>query len=681
MHARFRTSACTAAITLCLLQALHARADNIVVLATGERPPYVGASLPEGGYVAELVTEAFRRGGYRVQWQYVSWARARLLASQGDVAGMVASDAATSTPAEFVHTRHFLGGSTGLLKKRALALPATPALPRQPEALFKTLAPYRFGAVRDGVSLPAFDAAGYLNKQYSASDLQTLDLLDQGQVQLALVDKYTAADLMVSQRPGLIGQLEFMTPPLAASDFHLALSTRVKNHGQLLAAFNAGLEQLRHDGTFERIANRHGLFPPKQARADQVQLTIGTVNNSDMIVMRRLSQEFERRHPGIALDWRVMDENTLRQRLLGDLAIGDGRFDVMTIGTYELPIWIKRGWLAPIEHLPENYDLDDLLPSLRRHLSVDGRLYALPFYAESAMTYYRKDLFQHAGLRMPAQPSYGDIATLAARLHRPSDGVYGICLRGKPGWGENMAFVGMLAHAHGARWFDSAWRPELTSPAWRGAVDWYAAALGKYGPPGADKNGFNENLALFAQGHCAMWIDATVAAGILFDAKRSSVSAQLAFAPAPVVGGARNGTWLWSWTLAIPSSSPHKTEAAQFIAWATSRGYLQSVAASQGWIAVPPGTRRSTYANPLYLKAAPFARFVLDAIEHGPEQQSAGRPYIAVQYVSIPEFQVIADQTGQEMAKLLRGEQDAAKALKRSQNFALEHMQTDTSRP
>ena len=662
----------TAAILGVLCCALPAHADTPLLIATGERPPYVGAALPEGGYVPELLTAVFLRSGYRVRLQFLTWARAQRQAAQGGVAGMIASDCVEGC-ADFVFSDTFFGGSTGLLKQRGLALDyGADDVKRQP-ALFHALARYRFGAVPGSVFLPAYDEASYLDKEAPVSDLQNLDLLDQGRVQLALIDKYAAADLMVSQRPRLIGQLEFMTPPLAQSNFCLAFSKRLRNHQQLLQLFNAGLAQAKRDGTLERVMNRHGLFLPPHSRSGKIQLTVATVDNRDMIVMRGLAREFESAHPNIELVWRVLDEHTLRLRLMSDLAIGDGQFDVMTIGTYELPIWAGRGWLAPIANLPADYELDDLLPTVRKLLSLEGQLYALPFYAESAMTYYRKDLFERAGLRMPAQPSYADIARYAAQIHDPARQVYGLCLRGKPGWGENMALIGMLMRAQGGRWFDERKQPELSSPTWNASVALYADLLDKYGPPDADRNGFNENLALFSQGHCGIWIDATVAAGMLFDARHSKVAGQLGFAAAPVGAGSSDSAWLWSWALAIPRTSRHAAEAQQFIAWATSRGYVQRVAQRQGWIAVPPGTRKSTYAYAQYRKAAPFAGFVLEAIE--PRGSDAARPRVAGQYVSIPEFQAIGERTGQEIAKVLRHEQSVDTALKRAQNYALEQMQ------
>ena len=399
-------------------------------------------------------------------------------------------------------------------------------------------------------------------------------------------------------------------------------------------------------------------------------LTIATVNNGDMIVMQRLSSEFERQHPDIHLKWVVLEENVLRQRLTTDIATKAGQFDILTIGNYEVPIWAKQGWLTAMDNLPAGYDADDILKPVRDGISVDGKLYALPFYGESAMTYYRKDLFDKAGLKMPDAPTYAEIRTFADKITDKQNQIYGMCLRGKPGWGENMAYVTSLVNAEGGQWFDMNWKPTLDTKPWHKALDYYDSILKADGPPGAASNGFNENLALFASGHCGMWIDATVAGGLLFDPKQSQVADKVAFAPMPTGSFKGAPTWLWSWNLAIPVTSKQQDAAKTFVSWATSKDYIKLVAEKNGWVAVPPGTRQSTYDNPDYRKAAPFASFVLKAIDvaNPNGQTEEKRPYTGAQFVAIPEFQGIGTQVGQTVAATLTGQQTVANALKAAES-------------
>ena len=386
-------------------------------------------------------------------------------------------------------------------------------------------------------------------------------------------------------------------------------------------------------------------------------ITIATVNNGDMVVMQKLSSQFETLHPDIKLKWVTLEENVLRQRLTTDIATKAGQFDVLTIGNYEVPIWAKQGWLVPMDNLPAAYNADDILKPVRQGISYEGKLYAAPFYAESAMTYYRKDLFEKAGITMPAAPTYAQIEEYAAKITDKPNQIYGMCLRGKPGWGENMAIITALVTANGGQWFDSKWDTKIDTPAWTKAVTYYDDIMKKSGPPGATSNGFNENLALFSSGHCGMWIDATVAAGLLFDAKQSQVADKVGFAPMPTGEFKGGPTWLWSWNLAIPVSSKQKDAARTFIEWATSKEYIETVAKSSSWVAIPPGTRQSTYDNADYKKVAPFAEFVQRAIDSAnPTASTANpRPYGGAQFVAIPEYQGIGTQVGQTIASTLTG--------------------------
>ena len=403
-------------------------------------------------------------------------------------------------------------------------------------------------------------------------------------------------------------------------------------------------------------------------------LTIATVNNDDMIIMQKLSSKWEQQ-TGNKINWVILEENVLRQKVTLDIATKGGSYDIITIGAYETPLWGKRGWLDQLDDL-KNYDYEDLLAPVKAGLSVNGKLYALPFYAESSFTMYRKDLFEKAGLTMPEQPTYDQIKQFADKLTDKANGVYGICLRGKPGWGENMAFLGTLVNTFGGRWFDMEWKPQLTSEPWEKAITFYVDLMKADGPPGASANGFNENQALFADGKCAIWIDATSAAGRISNPKVSKVAAEVGFAKAPIAVTPNGAQWAWSWALAIPTSTKKEAVAKDFVHWATSKDYVKLVGDTEGWVSVPPGTRKSTYDNPDYLKAAPFAPIVLKAIMSADPTHPTKDPvpYTGVQFVAIPEFQGIGTTVGQNIAAALSGSDTVAAALEKSQAAVTETM-------
>ena len=401
----------------------------------------------------------------------------------------------------------------------------------------------------------------------------------------------------------------------------------------------------------------------------ETKLTIATVNNNDMIVMQKLSKTFEAAHPDITLNWVTLEENVLRQRLTTDIATHGGQYDVMTIGLFEAPLWGKQDWLVPFTNVPADYKLDDVLPSVRDGLSVNGKLYALPFYAESQMTFYRKDLFAKAGLTMPDQPTWAQIGDFAKAINDPTHGVYGICLRGKPGWGENMGQISPVVNSYGGRWFDMDWKAQLDTPAWKDALTTYVTLLKDYGPPGAAANGYNENLALFASGKCGMWVDATVSAGFLTNPKESTVADKVAYAHPPIGKFDKGNHYLWSWALAVPTSSKSPEAAKSFVYWATSPEYIALVAKEKGWASVPPGTRKSTYDNKAYLDAAPFAPLTLATIEtanmHDSTQQKV--PYTGISFVGIPEYQNIGTAVGQTFSAVIAGQKTIDEGLTEAQ--------------
>ena len=401
------------------------------------------------------------------------------------------------------------------------------------------------------------------------------------------------------------------------------------------------------------------------------ELVIATVNNGHMIEMEKLGKNFEQANPDIKLKWVTLEEGVLRQRVTTDIATKGGQFDIMTIGMYETPIWGKKGWLQELKP-DEGYDVDDLLPAMRNGLSADGKLYAAPFYGESSMLMYRKDLADKVGVKLPDRPTWTQVRDLAAKIHNPKAGVYGICLRGKPGWGDNMAFLTTLVNTNGGQWFDASWKPQIDSKPWHDAINFYVDLLKNYGPPGSSANSFNEILALYNAGKCGMWVDATIAASFITDPKQSKVADKVAFAQAPTAVTPKGANWLWAWALAIPAGSTKVVEAQKFISWATSKEYIQLVGKTNGWEHVPTGTRKSTYANRGFLSAAKFAlpeRLAIDTAN--PNDSTLPKsPYVGVQFAAIPEFQAIGIAVGQQMSAALAGKSSVDEALKASQAAA-----------
>ncbi|MEE4187413.1 MAG: sugar ABC transporter substrate-binding protein [Roseobacter sp.] len=403
-------------------------------------------------------------------------------------------------------------------------------------------------------------------------------------------------------------------------------------------------------------------------------ITIATVNNGDMVRMQGYTDTFTEQ-TGINVEWVTLEENVLRQRVTTDITTKGGQFDIMTIGMYETPIWGANGWLAPLDDLSAEYDVDDILPAMAGGLSHDGTLYAAPFYGESSMIMYRTDLMEKAGLEMPTAPTWQFIAEAAAAMTDRDAEINGICLRGKAGWGEGGAFITAMSNSFGARWFDMDWNAQFDTEAWANTLNFYKDMMDASGPSGYATNGFNENLSLFNQGKCGMWIDATVAASFVTGGD-STVADSVGFALAPDTGLGKRSNWLWAWALAVPAGTQKEAEAKQFIEWATSKDYIELVAANEGWANVPPGARISLYENPEYQKV-PFAQMTLDSILSADPANSTVEPspYVGIQFAAIPEFAGIATEVSQEFSAAYAGQQTVEEALAKAQAITNEAME------
>ncbi len=409
------------------------------------------------------------------------------------------------------------------------------------------------------------------------------------------------------------------------------------------------------------------------ASADK--LTIATVNNGDMIRMQGMTEDFTKK-TGHTVEWVTLEENVLRQRVTTDITTKGGAFDIMTIGMYETPIWGKNKWLVPLDKMSADYDAADILPAMSGGLSYEGTMYAAPFYGESSMIMYRKDLMEKAGMEMPKDPSWSFIAKAAREMTDPDAEIHGICLRGKAGWGEGGAFITAMSNSFGARWFDEKWNAQFDTREWSDTLNFFKNMMDDAGPKGYATNGFNENLSLFQQGKCGMWIDATVASSFVTNPKDSKVADKVGFALAPDNGLGKRANWLWAWALAIPAGTQKEAAAKQFIEWATSKDYIELVAAKEGWANVPPGARTSLYKNANY-KDIPFAAMTLESILSANPNDSTVEPspYVGVQFAAIPEFAGIATEVSQEFSAAYAGKQSIAEALAKAQTITNDAME------
>ena len=398
------------------------------------------------------------------------------------------------------------------------------------------------------------------------------------------------------------------------------------------------------------------------------------VNNPQMVDLQQLTADNFTRQTGIKVHFTVLPENDVRDKISQEFSSQAGQYDVASLSNFEIPIYAKAKWIAPLDdHIAKDpgFDQQDILKPMTTSLSSNGKVYGEPFYGESSFLMYRKDVLAAKGVTMPQKPTWQQVADIAAKVDNAQPGMRGICLRGQPGWGQLFAPLTTVVNTFGGTWFDRDWTPRVDAPAFEQATKFYVDLVRAHGEKGAPQAGFTECLNNLTQGGVAMWYDATSAAGSL-EAEGSPVKGKLAYAPAPVVKTDSSG-WLYAWSWSIQQASTKKDAAWKFISWASGKDYENLVGRKLGWSRVPAGKRASTYENPEYLKvASAFAEPTRAAIQAA-DPTNPGvqpRPAIGIQFVDIPEFPDLGTQVSQDVSSAIAGKTTVADALDKGQQLA-----------
>lgn len=326
-----------------------------------------------------------------------------------------------------------------------------------------------------------------------------------------------------------------------------------------------------------------------------------------------LVDEF-RKASGIEVVLAAYNEDALSQMLQIGLTSGSSRADAfMFRPLQEGRVFESNGWLhnlLPLAQGEKDWAWSDFQEAARDTVTFDKAVYGVPIVTEREMVYYRKDLFDKAGLKPPA--TLDELKAAAARLHDPANGVAGIVMRGQRA--PLVTQFSSFLFSFGGNFIANG-KSALDSPAALAAYKFYGDLLRQYGPQGVLSMSWPHALAAFQDGKAAMWVDADVFYPNLIDTTKSTVANKVGFAPFPQgPAGARNYN-VTSWALGVNAASPEKDGAAlEFVKWATSAPVVMAL--QQKGV---PGARASVWNAPDGLKGFPeaYAKVVQVQVKRG----------------------------------------------------------------
>jgi multiple sugar transport system substrate-binding protein len=270
-----------------------------------------------------------------------------------------------------------------------------------------------------------------------------------------------------------------------------------------------------------------------------------------------------------------------------DLQSRTGAYDVIMMDDPWFPKLVADSGLASLPRPPDA----DFLASTLAVCRNAGNVYALPYVGNSQLFFYRKDLFEKYKL---GPPDRWKNVLEAARTIGAGEKMYGYVMRAAPGNSAVTDFMPLL-WAFGGDIFDAQGKPNLTSPEALDALH-FMLELGKFSPPGYAGFNADEVSAHLLQATAAMSINWPSWIAAMDDPLKSKIPGKIEFAQMPsgrLPGVAELGSWL----LAVPSASPNRAAAFDFIYWATDAPQL-----TQAALRGNPPTRRSVFLSPDLLK-------------------------------------------------------------------------------
>ena len=320
------------------------------------------------------------------------------------------------------------------------------------------------------------------------------------------------------------------------------------------------------------------------AGAQAKEIRVLLANHPYGEILKAAIPEFEQ-STGIKVNVESLQESQLTTKLTTEFATGSSSVDVfMTRPLQEGKMFYKNGWYAPLT----GYDFSDLPRNAMNVATFGSKVYIVPLVTEWEVLYYRMDLFQKAGVKVPT--TFVELEAAAKKLNDPANGVAGIASRGKGA--AAVTQMSSYLYNYGGLYLDKGKAVFNTKPA-LDAVRYYGRLLGAYGPQGVTSMSWENIMPLFQAGKVAMWTDASVFYGQIVDPSKSQIPAESVGIATFPAGPKQNTPYIVvSWGMAIAKKSKSMDTAMQFLSWATSKDL-----AKRGMLANITMARSSVWAD------------------------------------------------------------------------------------
>jgi multiple sugar transport system substrate-binding protein len=374
-------------------------------------------------------------------------------------------------------------------------------------------------------------------------------------------------------------------------------------------------------------------FGVSSAWAQQTNLRIFSGGQQRPDVMRKILDAYQAKNPNVKVEIEIGGATSEQQQqyLNTVLASKDATLDVVLIDVIRPAQWAAAQWAEPLDsYLGAEKDavMSKYLPAYREANTVDGKVMALPYFADVQLLYYRKDLLEKHGVAPPK--TWAELTTGAKKIMEAekNTNLSGFQTAGSPIEGTVCTYLVPMWGAGGTL-TDKAGKLQLSSDAAKKPFDlWADMKVSGVTPPDlaaipTDKirQNFQAGNLLYGMTWGYVWNRAQNDAD-------STVKGKVGVVPLPGFTADKAATCIGGWQLAVTAFSKNKAEAVKLARWLSSPevSKMQAIEASH----LP--VFAEVYADADVLKANPWFKDALPVV-----QSARARP-VTPRYSEVSEI-------------------------------------------
>jgi multiple sugar transport system substrate-binding protein len=348
-----------------------------------------------------------------------------------------------------------------------------------------------------------------------------------------------------------------------------------------------------------------GLAATAHAQQTTLRVFSGGANQRPDL-MRKLFDQYQAKNPNVKIDIETggATSELQRQYLSTVLNAKDAAIDIYMIDIVNPAQYFGAGWLEPLDaHIGKPADvLKAYLPVYSTSNVVDGKLAAMPAFADAMFMYYRKDLLDKHGVKEPT--TWDELAAASQKIQKAegNPNLQGLSIQGAPIEGAVCTFL-LPYWSQGKDFNDAAGKMTLDkAAATKGLNQWLAMVDGGVIKKNVAEVKTPDTVNEFKAGQVIFAINWGFAWDRFKDDADSQVKGKVGVMPLPAVAGGKSATCVGGWQWAVSAFSKNKPAAANLVKFMSSPEASKFLAQEGSLLA----TYQSVYTDADVVKAVPW---------------------------------------------------------------------------